>query len=126
MIKIFIFLFIFLWKIHNLRDYLIYKVTLNMFIASNLKIGRILRSTIRSYYPRSYLPPAILHRIPILTTLLGGRSLVQLDLIYSKNEQTSSKNLILISAQLIFISHIYGESVDLRYPTMVQFLLTVK
>ena len=45
---------------------------------------------------------------------------------YNKNEWTSSKNLILSSARLIFISHIYGESVDLKYATMVQFLLTVK
>ena len=44
---------------------------------------------------------------------------------YNKNEWTSSKNLILSSARLIFISRIYGES-DLIYPTMVQFLLTIK
>ena len=34
-----------------------------------MKIGRILWSTIRSYDLRSYLPPMILHKIPILTTL---------------------------------------------------------
>ena len=48
---------------------LTYKVTINRFFAQNLKIGRLLRSMIRSYDPQSYLPPTILRRIPILTTL---------------------------------------------------------
>ena len=66
MIKIFIYLFIFLWKIHNLRDYSIYRVTINVFFASNLKIGRILRSMIRS----TILPTCCdLRKIPILRTL---------------------------------------------------------
>ena len=55
--------------IHILSDYIIYKVTINRFFALNLKIGRILRSTIRFYDLWSYLSPTILRRIPILTTL---------------------------------------------------------
>ena len=55
--------------IHILSDYITYKVTINRFFALNLKIGRILRSTIWFYDLWSYLPPTILHRIPILTTL---------------------------------------------------------
>ena len=62
-------LYFFLWRIHNLRDYSIYKVTINVFFASNLKISRILRSMIQSFDLRSYLPPVILRRISILTTL---------------------------------------------------------
>ena len=52
MIKI----FIFLWKIHNLCDYSIYEDTINVFFASNLKKGRVLRSTI---LPTSCDPPII-------------------------------------------------------------------
>ena len=41
-----------------------------MFFDLNLKICRILQSTIRFYDLRSHLSPKILHKIPILTTLM--------------------------------------------------------
>ena len=55
--------------IYNLRDYLTYKVIINVFFALNMKICRILWFTIWSYDPRFHLPFTILHRILILTTL---------------------------------------------------------
>ena len=61
--------FFYRW-IYNLRDYSTYKVIINVFFALNLKICRILLFMIRSYDLRSHLPSTILHRIPILTTLV--------------------------------------------------------
>ena len=46
-----------------------------MFFALNMKLCRILRSTIWSYNSRSYLPLTILRRSSILTTLVSWVSL---------------------------------------------------
>ena len=56
--------------IYNLQDYSIYNVIINVFFALNLKIYRIIRFTIWSYDLQSHLLSTILHRIPILTTLV--------------------------------------------------------
>ena len=40
-------------------------------------------------------------------------------------DEQIQKNLILSWARLIFISLTYAESVDLKDPTVVQFLLTI-
>ena len=44
------------------------KSLLLCFFTLNLKIYKILQSTIRSFDPQSHLPPTIQCRIPILTT----------------------------------------------------------
>ena len=59
--------FFFIGWIHILSDYITYKLLLIGFL---LKIWKYEGSTIRSYDLQSYLPPMILCRISILTTLV--------------------------------------------------------
>ena len=71
------------------------KLLSTFFFALNLKIDKILWSMIWSYDLWSYLPPTILCRIPILTTLLSKKwTKIEFELqILSMLKETSQKKI---------------------------------